>query len=96
VGFAANMPLDERTESTLMLPAEGSAREEELLSAFARLRVIRSDPFPKLLDSLTAHADLDILVLSAYDSPSIQEGCQQLRRRGNQVFFHLFEGGSAE
>jgi hypothetical protein len=36
---------------------------------------------------------LDILVLSSYDSDSVQEGIASLRRAGNQVNFHLLEGG---
>lgn len=93
-GFAANMPLQDSRKSTLQLPAHGQFQEEALLDAFARLRIHRTETFPALLDSLSTHTGLDILVLSAYDSDSIQAELTQLRRAGNQVTFHQIEGGA--
>jgi len=92
-GFASNMPLGESKDCTLLLPAPGSAREEELLTAFARQTIRCVRRFPTLLEDLTAHSGLDVLVLSSYDSESIREGIGNLRRAGNQVTFHLLEGG---
>lgn len=93
-GFAANMPLGDIPDSTLLLPADGAVREEELLAAFARLTIRRTEPFPALLESLSTYTGLDILLLSTYDSESIQAEIQQLRRCGNQVTLHLFKGGA--
>ena len=89
VGFAANMPLGDSHESALLLPADGTSREEELLAAFARLEIVRTQHFPALLDALTAYSGLDILILSRYDSDSIQASISQLRRSGNEVSLHL-------
>lgn len=93
-GFATNMPMEGSRESTLMLPADGMSREEDILANMARLKVIRTQHFPTLLDSLTAYSGLDILILSRYDSDNIQASITQLRRSGNQVELHLYEGGS--
>lgn len=90
VGFAANMPLENSKESTLMLPADGTSREEDLLATMARLSVVRTEHFPQLLENLTAYSGLDILILSRYDSDSIQTSISQLRRSGNQVNLHLY------
>ena len=74
-----------------MLPDGGAAREEELLTAFARLTVVRTLAFPLFLETLTDLTDMDVLVLSCYDSPDVQAGLERLRRQGNQVTLHLLE-----
>ena len=89
VGFATNMPMAGSKESTIMLPADGTSREEDVLSNLARLNIVRTQHFPTLLESLTAYSGLDILVLSRYDSDSIQVAITQLRRSGNEVALHL-------
>lgn len=93
VGFAANMPLDNRKESTVLLPADGAAREEELLATFARLKILRTQNFPAFLDNLTSLTGMDMVIMSPYDSDSIQTAITQLRRGGNQVTFHRYRGG---
>ncbi|MBE5798014.1 MAG: DUF58 domain-containing protein [Clostridiales bacterium] len=90
-GFAANMPFGEEKESVVMLPDGGAAREEELLTAFARLTLVRTLAFPLFLDTLTDVTDMDVLVLSCYDSPDVQKGLDKLRRQGNQVTLHILE-----
>lgn len=96
-GFAANMPFCEDaeagfgTKSVVMLPDASPAREEELLAAFARLTVLRTLAFPLFLDTLTDVTDMDVLVLSCYDSPEVQQGLEKLRRQGNQVTLHILE-----
>ncbi|MBQ8556535.1 MAG: DUF58 domain-containing protein [Clostridia bacterium] len=98
-GFAANMPLGEEKVSTVLLPGGGAAREEELLTAFARLTILRTLSFPLFLETLTDLTDMDIVVLSCYDSEEIQAGLARLRRQGNQVMLHILEriqqGGAA-
>ena len=89
VGFATNMPMAGSKESTVMLPADGTSREEDILSNLARLNIVRTQHFPTLLESLTAYSGLDILVLSRYDSDSIQAAITQLRRSSNEVALHL-------
>ena len=94
VGFATNMPLDDSPNPTLMLPAGGGSRAEELMAAMAHLDTISRMKFPMLLESLTVHAGLDILVLSSYDSEAIQASIRMLRGSGNQVTFYRLEGGA--
>ena len=98
-GFAANMPFGEEKSSVVMKPSGGPAREEELLTAFARLTVVRTLAFPLFLETLTDLTDMDVLVLSCYDSEEVQAGLERLRRQGNQVTLHLLEpvsrGGAA-
>jgi len=93
-GFASNMPLGHSQERTLLLPADGSAQEEELLAAFARLSVRRTVRFPELLEDLEKYQDLDLLIISRYDSESIRLCVDKLRQAGNQVTFYQMEGGA--
>ena len=81
VGLAANMPQGESKESTVLPPALGAAREEELLAALARLRVRRTLSFSMFLDTLGELSDLDILIISCFDSQEIQESLAPLRQR---------------
>lgn len=90
-GFAANMPFGEESASVVMHPDGGAAREEELLTAFARLTVRRTLAFPLFLETLTDITDMDVLVLSCYDSEEVQSGLERLRRQGNQVTLHILE-----
>lgn len=92
-GFAANAGLDDNKETTALMPAEGIARIEELLSVFARLSTVRRQYFSSFLESLKSCNDLDILVLSCYEDEDIRSALEQLKRRGNRVTFHKLEGG---
>lgn len=94
VGFAANMPLDTEKGSTIMLPTDGRGWEETLMAAFARLKVVRSEHFHVLLEKLSDCTDMDILILSLYDSVQIQNAVRQLQQHGNQVVFQKLEGGN--
>lgn len=93
VGFTANMPQEKNGGSTWVAPVRGEAWEEVILETFARMQVHCSEKFIPLLDSLQKHSDLDILVLSPYDSKGIQQAIEKLRERGNQVTFYKTEGG---
>lgn len=95
VGFAANMPLGREEGCTVMLPSGGAAREEELLSAFARLTIRRCLSFHTFLESLSAYSGLDILVLSCFENENIRSAMNTLRRSGNQVELYLLKGGRA-
>lgn len=92
-GYATNMPQEPRGKSTLILPTDGAANEENLLESFARLQLHCSDKFVNLLQSLEQYSGLDILVISPYDSESIQKHIDALEARGNQVTFYQVEGG---
>lgn len=90
-GFAANMPLGESENATLLPPERHSAREEELLAAFARLKILRCRNFLSFLDDLSFLRGTDILILSAYTSEAVEEKIALLRRFGNTVTLHLLE-----
>ena len=92
-GFAANTSTDDSRDTTLLLPTDGGATGEVLLSTLARLKTTRNQHFPIFLKQLQAHSDLDILILSCYDNEEIRQARQQLESRGCQVTFHLLEGG---
>jgi uncharacterized protein (DUF58 family) len=92
-GFASNMSVQDSEDPTVLLPADGAARTEELLAVCARLETKSRQKFPAFLDALAVHSGLDILVLSCYDSEGIQNGIARLRSSGNQVTLHLLEGG---
>lgn len=86
-GFAANAPIGPvpDVQPVTMLPARYAGREEELLEAMARLRIVRVRSFPTFLDGLGQLTGCDILVLSAYTSELIEERLTMLRRMGNSV-----------
>ncbi len=90
-GFAANMPMGDSENVTLLRPDKHSAREEELLSAFARLKILRCRNFLSFLDDLSFLRGTDILILSAYTSEAIEEKITLLRRVGNTVTLHLLQ-----
>jgi len=92
-GFAANMPFGREEGCALLLPERGSGREEELLSAFARLRIHRERNFPTFLEELSFIKGTDILVLSPYTSAEMEEKLHLLRGNGNTVTLQLMEGG---
>ena len=95
VGFATNMPLGKDTVSTLLPPSAAPGRDEELLTAFARLTIRRTDSFYALLDSLSAMTGTDVIVLSRYTNEQIDAAIHQLRQSGCRVHLHLIGGDDA-
>lgn len=87
-GFAANMPMDTDEAPVILPPERYASREEELLSAFARLRILRCRNFLSFLDDLSFLRGTDILLLSAYTSESVEEKIQYLRYLGNTVTWY--------
>ena len=92
-GFGANMPIGDTKEAALSLPADNAAREEELLSAFARLKVKRACSFNTYLDSLSGLTGMDFVILSCYESEEMHRRIERLRLMGNTVRVYLQEGG---
>jgi uncharacterized protein (DUF58 family) len=90
-GFAANMPLDDGDTPAIDPPERYNAREEELLSAFARLKILRCRSFLSFLDDLSFLRGTDILLLSAYESEGMAEKISQLRFHGNTVTVYRLE-----
>ena len=90
-GFAANMPLEPKGECAMLPPALHTAREEELLSAFAHLHVNRVRSFNTFLEDLYYLKDTDILLLTPYVSPDMEQRAEQLRERGNTVTLYELE-----
>ncbi len=90
-GFAANMPMDSGDQPVIDPPERYNAREEELLSAFARLKILRCRSFLTFLDDLSFLRGTDILMLSAYVSEGMEEKINQLRFHGNTVTVYRLE-----
>ncbi len=90
-GFAANMPLEQEEKPAILPPERYSAREEELLSAFARLRILRCRNFLSFLDDLSFLRGTDILLLSAYTSEAVEEKIRNLKYLGNTVTVYLIK-----
>ena len=81
-GFGCNMPVDESRNNTLLPPASGAAREEELLTAMARLRTVMTRSFISFLEELPVTGGTDILILSPYDSEAIRAQMERFSRLG--------------
>ena len=95
-GFASNACLygERDTGKTIYIPASNASDQGEvLMSTMARLVIHREVTFPTLLDELTDVSNIDILILSTYDSEQIQYRMEQLRRSGNSVTLMLLERG---
>ncbi len=90
-GFATNMPVDADEKPAVYPPERYNAREEELLAAFARLKILRCRNFLSFLDDLSFLRGTDILLLSAYVSEGMEEKISQLRFLGNTVTVYRLE-----
>ena len=88
-GFGTDLPMGEEHSNTLLLPDAGAAREEELLSAMARLRMFMSRTFVAFLEELQDLKGLDIVILSLYDSEAIRERMRALELQGNTVRLYV-------
>ena len=96
VGFAANMPMGEEDAPALLTPEVYRGRDEELLAAYARLRIHRCRNFLSFLDDLTAFRGTDILLISAYVSEAVEEKIKALQMLGNTVTVHLIDKEAAQ
>ena len=76
-------------------PEKNYSSADELLYAFAALKITTAKSFLTFLESLYSLRDLDILILSAYTSPSVEERMQTLRKLGNHVTLHLLSEEAA-
>ena len=90
------MPIGATKEPALLLPAGGAAREEELLSAFARMRVQRACSFDAYLDGLRNLSGLDIVILSCYECEQMRRRINALRLAGNTVQVYQVERGKSQ
>lgn len=84
-GVAANAPMGEASGPLYLAPARYAGRDEDILEALARLRIVRLKSFHTYLETLGPLTGMDILILSAYDSQLLQERMEMLRLRGNSV-----------
>lgn len=90
-GFGCNGSLE--NQSVLVPARNGRDQIETLLTVMARMTLHREMSFNTFLDRLVDLTGADILVLSAYDSPSLRAGMARLAERGNSVQLRLLEGG---
>ncbi len=92
-GFACNLQSG-GDGSAVSMPGLSPGREEELLTAMARIRLRRTLRFGTFAQALQTGGGLSVLVLSAYDGQDVQESLAALRRQGNDVALALTEGGA--
>ena len=96
-GFACNGQLSIQPEEPVIIPPRrASTQGEQLLGALAELQIRRARNFPTFLEELAAFQDMDILILTAYDSELIQQGVNMLRMRGNSVTLNVIGGARNE
>ncbi len=87
-GFASNGCLygERGEEKAVIVPARATKDQADtILTTMARLEFHREFTFPRFLDLLDDVRDTDILILSVYDSDTIQGRIAELRARGNSV-----------
>lgn len=88
VGFCSNGENQAAPEERLFIPpGSGEAKLNEILEALAVLNIKRHGGFHSLLDGLIASgaSELDIAVVSAYWSDSLEERAARLRKQNNSV-----------
>jgi uncharacterized protein (DUF58 family) len=94
-GFASNLAIEGTRKPVTILPKDGIYQEDTLLAAFAQLDTGAFWQNTSLfLNELEEYSGLDIMVLSFYDSDALKQSVEKLRQSGNQVSFHLLEGGN--
>lgn len=94
-GFCANG--ENRTDSKLPVhvePGSGEAKLNEILEALAVLHIKMSVGFHALLDNLinSGTTEMDIVVVSAYWSDSLQTRAETLRKMNNSVSWVRIKG----
>jgi hypothetical protein len=95
MGFASNLAIEGTRKPVTILPKDGIYQEDTLLAAFAQLDTGAFWQNTSLfLNELEEYSGLDIMVLSFYDSDALKQSVEKLRQSGNQVSFHLLEGGN--
>ena len=94
-GFTTNMQLGSGGESVFFPPEADAAAGERLLSAFARLRLVRTVRFATFLETLEDCRGMDVILLSCYDNEEIQAGLRRLRMNGSQAELYLVKEGRA-
>ena len=84
-GFAANMPEDGDKGTVIRLPEAGPGREEELLSAFAGLRILRTLSFTEFLRTIDVPEGTDVVILTSYTNEADDRQAERLRAEGCRV-----------
>ena len=93
-GFATNMPLlgANKDSSTYIDPQMRPGWDEMLLAYLAQLQVHRTLRFPSFLDTIQFAEDTAYLVLSCYDSSSLQTQLEKIRSQGYEISLHVSQG----
>ncbi len=89
-GFASNGQLQDRRDETVYVePACSQTQLETILRNLAKLDIVRVLNFYTLIDRLIAEGitGLDIAIISAYRSPTLEDRADRLRMLGNDVTF---------
>ena len=83
-GFAGNMPLEgeDEKQSAYVMSLPDRDYRESLLTAFARLRVMRTLAFLTFLEQLPVPPSTQVVILSCYTSALLESYVSQMRARG--------------
>lgn len=96
-GFSSNIAFSDRQENecAYLHPDEIDGNEEFFLARLAALKIHRVISFPSFLSSVAIPEETKVVILSCYDSESIQEKLSELREQGHSIAFHVI-GGDAD
>ena len=96
-GFSSNIAFSDRKENecAYLHPDEIDGNEEFFLARLAALKIHRVISFPSFLSSVAIPEETKVVILSCYDSESIQEKLSDLREQGHSIAFHVI-GGDAD
>lgn len=89
VGFHCNGKLEDSSGTILVPPACSTAHLELILQTMAKLDICRERNFHSILDDLyeSATTGMDIVIVSAYWSDTLEKRAARLRALGNSVTF---------
>lgn len=96
-GFGCNADMQQfEGDPVFLQPSSGAQQQSRILEAMARLRVRRVLNFHEYLKSLPPVTDMDIVLLSCYTSPLIEQQLERMRANGNTISWHPFPTGEKE
>ena len=93
-GFAANLKDGERDDfGVYSPPAAGAAREEEILSMMAKMRIVQTLGFETFLSRMEIPRGTDVLILTGYETDDMRAHFRRLRMSGCTVTVHDYTKG---
>lgn len=88
-GFGINATMvDNEKEKVYVAPSSSQGQKDLLMEVFAHLSMKHYKNFQTYLSELPQDTDVDYLIISYYESESIQKEAELLRTKGNTVQFY--------